>query len=162
MPSDFLDSSDSDALRTNGRTHVVALNSGTIDDYSLDAGLVLPAGVDPASLGDYVWYDLNADGIQDSGEPAAEGVLVRLLDENGFLIEEASTDGNGLFLFDNIVPGNYRVSFVEPGSDITFSLKAQGSDTEKDSDVASLGLTVFDCACIWRKSWISFCRIFRL
>ena len=39
----------------------------------MDAGLYRPA-----SLGDYVWEDLNGNGQQDNGEPGIDGVTVRL------------------------------------------------------------------------------------
>ena len=42
-------------------------------DMTIDAGFVIPA-----ALGDYVWIDLNRDGIQDPDEPGVNGVRVRL------------------------------------------------------------------------------------
>lgn len=73
----------------------------------------MPVGVEPASLGNYVWYDYNADGIQDSGEEKVAGVLVKLYDEFGTLLETTLTDVNGEYLFDNLVPGNYKVSVTK-------------------------------------------------
>ncbi len=35
------------------------------------------------SLGDFVWDDLNKNGIQDADEPGIANVEVELLDENG-------------------------------------------------------------------------------
>ena len=41
--------------------------------------LTFDAGLRPAfALGDYVWRDLDADGVQDAGEPAISGVRVLL------------------------------------------------------------------------------------
>ncbi|MCM8622143.1 MAG: hypothetical protein NFW16_10520, partial [Candidatus Accumulibacter sp.] len=53
------DASDSDADTTTGKTQIVTLGSGE-HNPTLDAGVVIP----PASLGNYVWYDNNADGQQ--------------------------------------------------------------------------------------------------
>ena len=38
-----------------------------------------------AGLGDFVWLDKNADGIEDPGEDGIPGVTVELLDSNGDL-----------------------------------------------------------------------------
>ncbi|MBK7608862.1 MAG: hypothetical protein IPI18_17550 [Saprospiraceae bacterium] len=32
----------------------------------------------PAAIGNFVWHDLNANGIQDPGEPGISGVSVSL------------------------------------------------------------------------------------
>ena len=57
------DAIDSDVRPGNdGTTPTTNLGSGE-HDPSLDAGLYRPA-----SLGDYVWYDVNADGLQDAAQ----------------------------------------------------------------------------------------------
>ncbi|MDH5422953.1 MAG: carboxypeptidase regulatory-like domain-containing protein, partial [Acidimicrobiia bacterium] len=73
--NDALDS-DVDSAGTTGTVTVV---SSQVDD-SVDAGVL------PALLSDFVWDDLNADGIQDGGEPGIENVTVNLW---------ADTSGNG-------------------------------------------------------------------
>ncbi|MCB9020074.1 MAG: hypothetical protein H6546_07070 [Chitinophagales bacterium] len=62
------DTNDSDP-DSSGRTHFVLLNPSTdttspSEDLTLDAGYTISG--EPASLGDLVWYDLNADGIWDA------------------------------------------------------------------------------------------------
>ena len=42
-------------------------------DTTWDAGLY-----EPVSIGDYVWEDIDGDGIQDVNEPGISGVTVRL------------------------------------------------------------------------------------
>ena len=74
------DALDSDANPTNGMTQTVVLESGEFND-TLDAGLVKPA-----CIGDFVFEDKDADGIQDAGEQGISGVEVKLL---------ADTDGDG-------------------------------------------------------------------
>jgi hypothetical protein len=60
----------------------------------------------PASLGDFVWDDLNADGIQDLGEPGIEGVTVTVnLLTNGTIVASTTTDVNGAYAFTNLPRG---------------------------------------------------------
>ena len=44
------------------------------------------------SLGNYVWYDTNKDGIQGDDEKGISGVKVTLKDENGNIISTTTTD----------------------------------------------------------------------
>ncbi|MBK8092689.1 MAG: DUF11 domain-containing protein [Verrucomicrobiaceae bacterium] len=66
-----------------------------------------------ASLGDYVWNDFDADGVQDATELPISGVVVFLdLDNDG--IKDANepadtTDSAGLYSFTNLIPGTYTV-----------------------------------------------------
>lgn len=63
----------------------------------------------PGSIGDRVWFDDNGDGVQDAGEAGINGVTVRLLDGTGVEIATDITAGDGLYLFENLPPGNYTV-----------------------------------------------------
>ncbi|MCB1052672.1 MAG: hypothetical protein KDC71_18875 [Acidobacteria bacterium] len=113
----------------------------TIDSNSLPAGFVLTSGLsaitvnlaagenfnDPdfgyqqrnASIGDFVWNDLDGDGIQDGGEPGLAGVTVYLdLNLNGTLDggePSNPTDGAGTYQFSDLAAGTYRV-LVDPTS----------------------------------------------
>lgn len=86
-----------------------------------------------ASIGDFVWEDLNRNGIQDSGEMRIQGVTVNLYTCDGTLIASTTTDSSGLYLFSDLMPGSYYVEFVLP-PEYAFSPLDQGSDDEKDSD----------------------------
>jgi hypothetical protein len=92
-----------------------------------------------ASIGDYVWSDLDADGIQDSNEPGIEGVEVKLLDANDNVLETTSTDFNGLYSFTELTPGDYKVMFTTP-TDFTASPANEGVNDEVDSDAVG-GMT---------------------
>ena len=123
------DAADSDADPTSGESHLISLESGE-NDPTIDAGMFVP----PASLGDIVWLDLNANGIQDQDEPGIEGVTVNLLDGQGNPTgQSTTTDANGSYLFDNLVPGDYMVEFVTPAG-LKFSPANTGSDDTIDSD----------------------------
>jgi uncharacterized repeat protein (TIGR01451 family) len=65
-------------------------------------------------IGDFVWWDRNEDGIQDGGEPGFPGITVRLYDGDGDLIEETTTDEDGMYLFTGLLTGNYQVEFIVP------------------------------------------------
>jgi hypothetical protein len=82
--------------------------AGTADNGEVEDYLWHLAGV-----GDYVWYDLDGDGVQDAGEPPIPGVrvFVDLNDDGVWQSDEPSaiTDGNGLYGIGGLVPGTYSV-----------------------------------------------------
>lgn len=52
----------------------------------------------PASIGDFVWNDLDLDGIQDAGEPGIPGVTVTLNGTTGSgapVTSSTTTGANG-------------------------------------------------------------------
>lgn len=84
-------------------------------------------------LGDYVWFDIDQDGEQDTGEPPVEGVVVNLLNEIGAVISTTTTDANGMYLFDDLPAGDYAVEFIAPDG-FVFTTNDTGSTDENDSD----------------------------
>ena len=105
--------------------------------------------VKPASVGDYTWMDVNRDGVQDADEPALPGVTVTLTYEDGSAVTDASgnvvtaktSDANGKYSFENLLPGGYKVSFQAPaGFEATTS--EAGDDRAADSNGASASVTV--------------------
>ena len=105
--------------------------------------------VKPASVGDYTWMDVNRDGVQDADEPALPGVTVTLTYEDGSAVTDASgnpvaavtTDANGKYSFENLLPGGYKVSFQAPaGFEATTS--EAGDDRAADSNGATASVTV--------------------
>ena len=69
-----------------------------------------------ASLGDFVWFDLNGDGNQDAGEPGLQGVTVNLLDTNGNVVATTTSGPNGEYSFAGLTPGTYVVEFITPAA----------------------------------------------
>ena len=61
------------------------------------------------SIGDRVWWDIDADGVQGADEDGIEGVTVRLLDAAGEVLDEAITDADGGYLFAGLDAGDYVV-----------------------------------------------------
>ena len=127
------DGLDSDANVSTGRTQAVTLAAGE-HNPTLDAGIYLDEDI-LASLGDYVWLDIDQDGNWEEGEPGIGGVTIHLIDPGtGNTIATTVTDPSGGYRFDGLVPGNYVLIF-EPPPGYAFTLPNQGDDHTTDSDV---------------------------
>ncbi|MEZ4909843.1 MAG: HYR domain-containing protein [Saprospiraceae bacterium] len=86
--------------------------NGCPASYSYEI-LGIDCGVANTRIGDYVWFDLNKDGIQDSGEAPIEGMTVNLYNaNNGSIISSTTTDATGYYLFDYLPQGSYFVEFI--------------------------------------------------
>ena len=106
-----------------------------------------PPEVCDAALGDYVWFDTNADGIQQPDEVGVSGVSVELL-ADGQVVATTLTDADGLYRFVDLCAGAYQVVFELPDipamENETWSPSGVG-DNQFDSDADSAGRTsVFD------------------
>lgn len=92
------------------------------------------------AIGNYVWEDTNADGVQDSSESGIQGVTVYLYeDPNGAntLIATITTGSDGSYYFGGLTPGTeYQVEFDHSTAPTDFvpSIQDQGSDDAVDSD----------------------------
>jgi uncharacterized repeat protein (TIGR01451 family) len=73
-------------------------------------------GVQPCTgkIGDFVWNDLDADGIQDKGEPGIAGVTVQLKNSGGTVIQTTTTNSTGYYLFTGVCAGTYKVVVTKP------------------------------------------------
>ena len=133
------DTKDSDADVTTGTTTCYTLIGGQTD-LTVDAGVYYVAP--KSSLGDFVWNDVNKNGIQDSGENGIANVTVELHKcSDNSLVSTTLTDASGKYLFSNLDAGDYYVKFVVV-SGYSFSPANQGTDDAKDSDAdASTGKT---------------------
>ncbi|OAV42919.1 hypothetical protein A3850_016985 [Lewinella sp. 4G2] len=85
-----------------------------------------------AKLGDFVWEDLNGNGMQDPGEPGIEGVKVTVNSQDGSFMDMQFTDENGMYMF-MVNPGTYKLTFEQP-ADLTATQQNMGNDGD-DSDV---------------------------
>ncbi|HMT90263.1 MAG TPA: SdrD B-like domain-containing protein, partial [Dermatophilaceae bacterium] len=149
------DSTDSDADPATGVVAFTApmtgANSATApDNPSLDAGLVALV-----SIGDYVWWDTNRDGLQTAGELPVPGVVVNLLNPDGTAAVlpggspvTTTTDANGFYAFTNLIAGvTYQVQFVKPANTIFTTQDVSGvtsndpaADATDSDPVVSTGL----------------------
>jgi fimbrial isopeptide formation D2 family protein/uncharacterized repeat protein (TIGR01451 family) len=130
------DTVDSDPNATSGVTGLVSVVPATTT-RDVDAGVYVPA-----SLGDRVWHDLNANGVQDPGEAGLAGITVRLLAADGVtVISSTTTNGSGLYSFGDLAPGQYGVRVERPSGYETSPID-QGGDEARDSDANGAGVIV--------------------
>ncbi|MCK5921861.1 MAG: hypothetical protein KAG66_13025, partial [Methylococcales bacterium] len=129
-----LDTADSDA-DVSGQISSITL---TEDDLDNDIGLI------PVfSLGDYVWLDLNGDGLQDEVGTGINDITVELFDDalcqGNLLATQVTTNGgtpaaDGWYTFDGLLADDYCVQFSDLPSDHTISTQNVGADDTIDSD----------------------------
>ncbi len=131
--------------------------SGFTTTYDEDDGIVAPDAVTlvsgltgaahltadfgyvgSGSIGDRLWFDVDGDGTHDAGEPALAGVTVNLTwfgpdgtAGGGDDIDlSTTTDAGGLYLFDGLPAGTFRVAVEEstlpPGLVNTYDLDDGG------------------------------------
>jgi len=65
------------------------------------------------NVGDFVWNDLNRNGIQDAGEPGIPGVTLTIK-TGSFIHGTAVTDANGAYLITGLLPNTYTVTVTAP------------------------------------------------
>jgi gliding motility-associated-like protein/uncharacterized repeat protein (TIGR01451 family) len=114
----------------------------------------LPLACTPPSngiIGDYVWNDLNQNGIQDAGEPGVGNVEVQLFtpgldgikgNNDDVLLLTTSTNASGFYQFDQLQEGLYYVIFNLNSLPQGFVISPSniGNDT-LDSDGNAMGMT---------------------
>ncbi len=123
-----------DARGPAQQTETFTLEAGDID-LRWDAGLIGLSGAGSATVGNFVWNDLNQNGLQDGGaETGVAGVTVRLFTSANVLVAETTTNDQGIYLFPGIDPGDYFVEFALPAN-FSVSPINVGSNDEIDSDV---------------------------
>jgi uncharacterized repeat protein (TIGR01451 family) len=120
----------SKVVNDSGYTQVFTLAPGDNQTF-WDAGVV-PKILNNAKVGDFVWNDLNHNGIQELGEPGIAGVTVKLFTPANVLAGTTVTNNTGNYLFENLAPGSYYVQFTAPQG-YYFSPKDQGTNVDINS-----------------------------
>lgn len=100
------------------------------------------------SIGDRLWNDANANGIQDSGETGVAGVTVSLIaaGADGVLgnaddsVTTTTTDTAGNYIFTGLQAGQYQVQFASVAG-YQFTTANAGTNDAQDSDVGADGKT---------------------
>lgn len=135
---DASDLNDSDADRNTGLTQATGFIASGHEDLSLDMGIFKPV-----TVGDFVWYDLNKNGVQDTDEPGVAGVEVVLFDATtGSALATQITNAEGKYRFEGLNPGSYYVSFSLATLPVGYQLSNKdASDDSKDSDADENGRT---------------------
>ena len=123
---------DSDAIDNGDGTATTAPVSVSLGENvrDVDAGIGDPGN---ASLGDFVFIDMNRNGVLDDGDVGLGGVTVTLLDENGQQIDETVSNEDGSYVFDELLAGTYSVQFQEADG-FDFADANVGGDDAADSD----------------------------
>jgi len=113
---------------------VVGRETGPDSVYQALIQFEFPVEVRYALIGDMVWFDVNADGVQDAGEPGIAGVTVNLYDCEDNPVATTKTGVTGFYSFELVPAGDYYLEFIAPGNHL-FSPMDVGSDDTMDSDV---------------------------
>lgn len=141
--------SDSDAGYNNDSTAaIINVKTGfnSENDHNADIGLMNL--ILPASVGDYTWYDLNRNGIQDirkdpfgailGPELPAKNVIMELYDSANKFVKSDTTDAAGKYLIDNLTPAQYHIKFNPvsyPAPDFVVTDKDKGTNDSLDNDI---------------------------
>ena len=114
---------DSDVDPTSGVSTSFTIGAVGSNQHSFDIGYVDST----VNLGNQVWFDLDDDGTKDAGEQPVPGVTVQLFwDGNGdgslttggeqTVIQTATTDSQGRYLFTGLASGETYVAGVAPAN----------------------------------------------
>ncbi|SEB14645.1 Cna protein B-type domain-containing protein, partial [Thiothrix caldifontis] len=126
---------------------------GTEDQRSnltIDFGIVPPVAPPKAvSVGDRVWLDTNENGQQDEGEAGLSGAVVTLLDKDGNPANDLdgkpvaafTTVADGLYLFDNLLEGEYLIRVDAPEG---YVATQGGADVDDDASNTDSNCQVVD------------------
>jgi hypothetical protein len=113
-------STNSDPNPATGLTTTINTGITGTQITGVDAGLKNDV---KGAIGDFVWNDLNHDGIQDLDEPGIPGITMQLYGPgvdgvigggDDVLIATVTTDANGHYVFPNLDPAKYFVVSTVP------------------------------------------------
>jgi hypothetical protein len=141
------DALDSDADVTTGMTGNYTLTSGQYNQ-TVDAGFFRCI-----SVGDFVWFDNDLDGIQDPGENGVANVSVNLVKSgpdgryntiDDIIISTTTTNSSGAYRFPCVENGEYIICFGNLPTGYAFTTKdatPSGGNDANDSDANENGCT---------------------
>jgi len=105
-----------------------------IGDCKVRDEIIRPSG---KWIGNRVWLDENANGIQDDWEMGVGGVCVRLLDGSSReVLSETSTDSNGYYAFESPSVDSI-IQFIKPSSYQFTKSDIGNDDRDSDADVTN-------------------------
>ena len=138
------DELDSDGIAATYNGFDVAVSPiVTLDNFAYDLSWDL--GLYPSSngtIGNYIWNDINENGIQDEGpSDGINGVRVYLYNNNnptiplGFRTTTDDVNGNpGFYFFADLLPGDYFLEMILPSGAIYTTQGPTGNSDPSDSD----------------------------
>jgi len=99
------------------------------------------------NVGNLVWSDANSNGLKDPAEMGIPGLTVKLYNDannndvpDGSAIATTTTDGNGIYNFGFLNPGNYIVGVVLPPNATVVPINGGDPDNDIDNDNNALNL----------------------
>ncbi|MBJ6723708.1 SdrD B-like domain-containing protein [Geomesophilobacter sediminis] len=127
------------AKDSKGSPAKVTLTASSSSVQNIDFGFYkTPAPTCTGVIGNYVWNDLNKNGIQECKEPGLAGVTVKL--SNGM---SSITDADGHYQFSGLCAGTYTVTVLTPAG-FTPSPTLQGNSRAADSNPTPSTVTLAD------------------
>jgi len=135
-----------------GSSGETGFNSDSDDDIDAAVDLTIDFGFRyPVGVGNLVFIDANRNGRFDSGEGTPNvRVELYLADQEPGIdlpIFSQTTDANGVYFFDQLVPGDYQLfipsSAFAPGAPLEGTLSLQGTRVDADDDVGENGIDDF-------------------
>ena len=125
---------DTEMTESNGKTGTDSADDGDDDNGDMSVDFCFYR---PASLGNYVWKDLNQNGLQDAREQGVADVNVTLLKDCTTIVKSLKTDRVGNYLFNDLEAGDYCVKFSDLPIGYIPTRKDIGGDDSRDSDVST-------------------------
>ncbi len=139
IPSDIdflhLNNTRSSPIFNAGLSNFVKGSITTLSEIVPDDYLAFTFGaVASGTIGDFVWEDMNRDGIQDLGEPGLEGIKVELyVHLTDSLYMTTFTAANGRYILSGLPADTYYLQFYPPDG-YAPTLPFQGASS-KNSDL---------------------------
>lgn len=91
----------------------------TMGDHRADLDI---GAVQPGTVGDLCWLDLNGNGLQESDEGGIPGLTITLL-RNGEVVTETITDQYGFYCFPDVYPAVYTMRVTMPAEIVPTALR---------------------------------------
>ena len=104
-------------------------------------------------IGNFVWHDLNNNGLQDSGEPGINGCTITLYNSSNVqvgapVISTFDINGNpGYYSFCNIPAGQYYIVVIPPATFVVGPLNNSNLSLNNDVDPNTLQSALFTFSC---------------
>ncbi|MEO1495700.1 MAG: SdrD B-like domain-containing protein [Planctomycetota bacterium] len=113
QPTDYLDGKDTAGTKggtvTNDQIAAIPLAYGDRSENNNFGELL------PGSIAGLVHLSPDGDCSTPEDDTPLEGVVIELLNAEGFVIATTTTDANGRYRFDDLAPGEYQVRQIQPG-----------------------------------------------
>ncbi len=137
-----------DAWNTAGTAGGTAHNPGNrIDQIHLGSGQDGEqynfGEILPSIISGRVYVDMNANCGYDPGEPLLPGVTIHLLNAEGAVLATTTTDAQGEYRFENLLPGVYGVLEIQPAGyiDGCDQVGSAGGQIEQSDMIAGIPIT---------------------